>query len=371
MFLLVVLAAIVVGGPVASFGQSSSMQREMKENKQRRDKLYNKIKELQSAKRPLTDEIGLIDDRIDGYEVEIASIEKQLAAIQQEHERLEAEKDEIARKFEDHKAVTRERARQIYMQGELGYLDLLFQASSFGDAVDRLYFVQAIVEQDQRTATRIRQTKEELSDKLVLLAKQIEEIDSIRAALESRQAELETARSSKQLSLDAINNDEKLYLQQINELEDLNKDIARRLRDMQRRGTGWDQKWSGSFTKPCPGSITSGYGMRKHPILKRQRMHTGVDISAPEGTAIGAAGKGKVIYADRQGGYGKCVMVDHGGGRVTLYAHMSKITCSVGDVVSIGDKLGEVGSTGLSTGNHCHFEVRINGDTVDPLKQLK
>ncbi len=257
------------------------------------------------------------------------------------------------------------------MQGELGYLDLLFQAASFGDAVDRLYFVQAIVEQDQLIGTRMQQTKDELNGKVQQLARQIEEIDTIRAGLEERRAQLEKARDGKQLSLDAINNDEQLYLMQIQELEEENKAIAAMLREMQRKKSGWDQEWKGIFGKPCSGTITSGYGMRKHPILKRQRMHTGVDIGAPEGTTVTAAGDGKVIFADRQGGYGKCVMLDHGNKRVTLYAHLSKISVKVGDVMNKGEKIGEVGSTGLSTGNHLHFEVRINGDTVDPLKQLK
>jgi murein DD-endopeptidase MepM/ murein hydrolase activator NlpD len=363
--------AAVLTGPGPSFGQSSSMQQEMNQNKQRRDKLYEKIRELKGEKKPLTDELGLIDDRIEGYKSEISSIEEQLAQIQSERERLEREKSNISRKYSDHKKTTRDRARQIYIQGELGYMDLLFQATSFGDAVDRLYFVQAIVEQDQLLSSRIKQTKEELNSKVEQLARQIEEIDTIRASLDERRQELESARSGKQLALDAINNDEQLYLKQIRELEQLNKDIAARLREMQRNKTGWDKKWSGSFKQPCPGTITSGFGMRKHPILKRQKMHTGVDISAPEGTRVNAAGEGKVINASRMGGYGKCVMLDHGGGRVTLYAHLSRISVSNGEVVEAGAKIGEVGSTGLSTGNHLHFEVRIDGDPVNPLKQIK
>lgn len=368
---MVLLAALVLGGPVVSFGQSSSMQQEMKENRQRRDRLYSKIKELQSAKRPLADEIGLIDDRVERSKKEIASIESQLKENQDKHDRLAAEKDEISKKYESHKAVSRERARQVYMQGDLGYMDLLFQATSFGDAVDRLYFVQAIVEQDQLTAKQIKQTKEELDGKLDALAKQIDEIDSIRATLDERRQELESARANKQMSVDAMDYDMQLWLRKIEELEKTNKEIAARLREMQRKKEGWNQKWSGDFSRPCSGPITSGFGMRKHPILHRSRMHTGVDIAAPEGTTVKAAGAGKVICAERQGGYGKCVMIDHGGGRVTLYGHLSKISVKSGEEVKEGEKIGEVGCTGLATGNHLHFEVRMNGEPINPLKQLK
>jgi murein DD-endopeptidase MepM/ murein hydrolase activator NlpD len=110
--------------------------------------------------------------------------------------------------------------------------------------------------------------------------------------------------------------------------------------------------------------------MRFHPILHVWKMHTGVDISCAEGTTLKAAGNGKVVFAGWRGGYGLCVLIEHGGGRSTLYGHMSRITCKEGDIVSTSTKLGEVGQTGMATGPHCHFEVRINGEARNPLTSL-
>ena len=120
------------------------------------------------------------------------------------------------------------------------------------------------------------------------------------------------------------------------------------------------------WVRPVPGAVTSGFGSRLHPILGYYRMHTGWDMSAGSGDAISAAAGGRVILAGWFGGYGNCVVVDHGGGVSTLYAHQSSVAVSYGDSVSAGDTVGYVGSTGLSTGPHLHFEVRVDGNPVDP-----
>ena len=125
--------------------------------------------------------------------------------------------------------------------------------------------------------------------------------------------------------------------------------------------------WRGSFIRPVSGRVSSGFGMRMHPILRRARMHTGLDMAAASGTPIHAAAGGVVIFAGRFGGYGNCAMIDHGGGTVTLYGHCSSLGCAVGEKVQQGQVIAYVGSTGLSTGPHLHFEVRKNGVPVSPL----
>ncbi|MFV1963547.1 MAG: M23 family metallopeptidase, partial [Acidimicrobiia bacterium] len=127
---------------------------------------------------------------------------------------------------------------------------------------------------------------------------------------------------------------------------------------------------SGRLLRPVPGVIESGFGPRVHPITGKTRMHTGLDMHGDAGTPILAAEDGKVIFSGIKGGYGKAIMIDHGGGMVTLYAHQSKLLVKEGQRVVAGDVIGLIGSTGLSTGPHLHFEVRINGDPVDGEKYL-
>jgi murein DD-endopeptidase MepM/ murein hydrolase activator NlpD len=126
----------------------------------------------------------------------------------------------------------------------------------------------------------------------------------------------------------------------------------------------------GSLARPVPGAITSGFGPRIHPIYGYSLMHTGVDMSGGSGQAIVSASSGTVIFVGVKGGYGNTIMIDHGGGLVTLYAHQSKYAVSAGQSVKRGQTIGYVGSTGVSTGPHLHFEVRIGGNPVDPAKYL-
>ncbi len=124
--------------------------------------------------------------------------------------------------------------------------------------------------------------------------------------------------------------------------------------------------WKGKFIRPVDGRITSNFGYRMHPILGKRKMHTGLDMGSPSGTPIKAAAGGVVIYAARYGGYGNCVMIDHGDGVVSLYGHCSSLAVSNGQKVNQGETIAYVGSTGLSTGPHLHFEVRKNGVPTNP-----
>ncbi|MBE0447233.1 MAG: peptidoglycan DD-metalloendopeptidase family protein [Actinobacteria bacterium] len=128
---------------------------------------------------------------------------------------------------------------------------------------------------------------------------------------------------------------------------------------------------SGSFLRPCSGRITSGFGWRFHPILKRPRLHAGIDFSVGTGSPVYAAQSGTVIMAGRMGGYGNTVVISHGNGLTTLYAHNSKLLVSVGQHVNQGDMISRSGSTGLSTGPHLHFEVRVDGTPRNPASWLK
>lgn len=364
------LLALAVPCSSPAYGQSAKKQ--MERNRQKRDKLYDRIKSLGAQQQSLLEGLEVVDSRMDQKAGEVKSIQQQFEAANEKYQTLTREKSELEADLVSRKDGLAKRVRAIYMQGDLSYIDVLFQAASFNELVDRMFFVQAILEQDQRMVSSAKTTRQELSSKLAAIENQILAIESISQRLKAELGALESIKGEKQLDMEAIEKDKALALRQIQELEAENNRLKDELRNLSRSASGYKGKpWSGSFNKPCPGEITSGFGRRKHPIFGVTRMHTGVDISAPEGTTIKAAGKGKVIFSGWRKGYGKCVIVDHGSDRTTLYAHMSRISCDAGQEVESGTKIGEVGSTGWSTGNHCHFEVRINGEPVDPLKELK
>jgi murein DD-endopeptidase MepM/ murein hydrolase activator NlpD len=156
-------------------------------------------------------------------------------------------------------------------------------------------------------------------------------------------------------------------------LEQNSREITSYLRQVQGTTSGrqrMQKPYSGTFTRPVPGAISSSFGSRMHPILRVRKMHTGVDMRASSGTPIRAAGDGTVVRAERWGGYGNCIIIDHGGGTATVYAHCSRMSVRSGQAVKRGQTIGAVGSTGLSTGPHLHFEVRRNGSPVNPASYI-
>ena len=188
------------------------------------------------------------------------------------------------------------------------------------------------------------------------------------------QQELESKKSDvEELEKQVAEDNEALEAQ----IDELNKEAQALTEQMQqgeiKASTSADSKYSGTaMTWPVPSSqrITSEYGNRYHPILHVNKFHSGIDIGASEGSQILAANDGMVIFSGVKGGYGNCVMIDHGGGIVTLYGHCSKLLVSEGQNVTKGQNIALVGSTGQSTGPHCHFEVRVNGSTTNPLNYL-
>jgi murein DD-endopeptidase MepM/ murein hydrolase activator NlpD len=349
----------------ASFGAGRSTQ--MEKNRREHQQIYSIIKEIKNKNRQLGSVVQELDHRTRRKQDEISDLKKQLKQAEAKQAQYEEDRQQASRDLSSYQELLGKRARQVYMEGDLTYVDLLFQASSMSDFIDRVYFVQAILEQDNALIEKTQAAQEQIEVASAALAQQIESIKAIKEKLDSQLGEMEQILSDKKELIQENDNDIELYEKRANELEEANK----RLAAIARQSSGYTGKWSGSFMKPVPGPITSGFGYRNHPIFHRRKRHTGVDIGAPEGTPIHPGGKGKVIYAEWMNGYGNCIMIDHGGGRSTLYGHLSAIKCAVGDIVTTDSVIGRVGSTGYSTGNHLHFEVRINGEPVDPLGSIQ
>ncbi|MCB1218295.1 peptidoglycan DD-metalloendopeptidase family protein [bacterium] len=366
----ILLAALCLGGGV-SWGQSAKLDKQQKENSKQANKLWDKIRELNGEQNSVQEVIAKIDQQISAKNKQIDGIQTQLDEAETKRKQSEDEKIQLETKVSEHKLRLSERARTLYMQGELSYVDVMFNVADFGELVDRMFFVQTILEQDQQIVTDTKAAQVELQQKVTAIGFQIEEIEKIKLSLEEEKKNLERLSEDQRSVNLAIEQDKKVYLKEIRELEETNKRIMKELAAIaSNKSASFSGEWKGSFKKPCSGTITSPYGYRIHPIYKTKRMHTGVDIGAPKGTAIRASGDGKVIVAKYYGGYGNTVIIDHGNNRTTLYGHMSKFSCKEGQEVKQGDKIGEVGSTGTSTGNHCHFEVRIKGEPIDPTKSM-
>jgi len=269
--------------------------------------------------------------------------------------------------------LLQQRLRVMFMYSNMPYLDVLLSAQSYFEYLTLNDMVSSLLEYDMQVLDEIRLAKEEVEVKRLEAEEmklEVEQrslvIEGMKTEVEQKQATL-TAQVAQQEKLSKDLKDQKAAIEE--ELETLEKE-SKELKELINKlaAAQGEYRGSGEMAWPVPSRkyVSSDYGMRVHPITGVYKMHTGIDIPAPKGTKIVSGAPGTVIYVSETKAYGKTVIVDHGGGITTLYAHMSKQTVKVGQEVEEGDKLGEVGTTGYSTGNHLHFEVRKNGSHVNP-----
>jgi murein DD-endopeptidase MepM/ murein hydrolase activator NlpD len=323
--------------------------------------------------------LELTNREIENAAAEIALLDEKIEIKKREYEDALAEEERQMKIF-------KRRLRAMEENGTITYYEILFDASSFSDFLSRLDSISEIIKADELIIRKIERARLQL-----VLAQQEywdskDEQEAAKAALEAKKAELQKELDAADEYIRGIEADIAAYeadaeanrdkLAQIQaELEAqiaaqaaLDEMIERLLREQRDINAGVYAK--GSFLWPSADSklVTSIYGMRLHPILGYTTMHNGIDIGAAYGTDIYASDGGIVIISEYSSSYGNYVMLNHGGGRYTLYAHMSKRLVEVDDAVSQGDVIGLVGSTGYSTGPHIHFEVYIDEKRVDPLQ---
>jgi murein DD-endopeptidase MepM/ murein hydrolase activator NlpD len=385
---LVAAAAVVALCVPVAFGQSLWDRKNAVD--QRIDGLRDSIDRAKAREGVLSTEISDASSRIDALAGDIsvlsdrlAALESDLAAHQSRLSRLEARLREQAatlqRLTQQHAVAQRrleDRLVQLYESNETTELEILLQAQSFSDLLEQLDYFQAIGQQDKEIADTIKRlqgemrrakqetsaTKADVAEATAILARKTEEERAARAALLARQAALAAARDSKEGLLADVKQQRHADEE---DLDAMQAAIAAQLAGSggSSGGGGGGAPSSSGFIWPVSGPVTSGFGWRWG------RMHEGIDIGAACGTPIRAAASGTIVYAGWMDGYGNIVVIDHGGGMGTAYAHQSAIYIGGGSV-SQGQTIGAVGSTGHSTGCHLHFEVRVNGTPVNPLSYL-
>ena len=298
-------------------------------------------------------DINTLAARVDNLTTNIAAANKQIKLQQQEL-------DKQTKQLGDRLVV-------IYEQGESTYLEVLLGANDIRDFITRLDMLTAIIDQDRDLINTINSNKKDLDTKMADLEVQKQELQAAQDSKEGRKVLLATQLNDKKVVLNSVQTDKEKYAQAIQELEQASAQAEAMIRKLQGNSSG-ARIGTGTFTWPTPGytNITSPFGMRYHPILKVNKLHTGEDIGAPYGATIVAADGGTVIFAGWLGAYGNAIIIDHGAGLSTLYGHQSLLLVNVGDTVFKGQTIGKVGSTGWSTGAHLHFEVRKDGTPVNP-----
>lgn len=345
------------------------------ELKQEREKIKEEINKLniglEEIEIDLTEnleEIAKLEEKIYEYEDELGDITTNLKKIQTETNIVEEKLTNVEESYTIQKNLLERRLVTLYEEGDTSYLDVLLNSKNIVDFISRYYLIGQIAEYDSELLESIKKEKEEIENLENILAEKKAKLKEIKTTEEKSLVALENAKVVKNSYMSKLTKEEK----ELQEKLDLYKTEVTKL-DLQilslTIGENINSEYiGGDFIWPTPGytTITSPFGMRFHPILKVYKLHNGMDIGAPYGASIVAVNSGVVTTASYLSAYGETVIIDHGGGIYSLYAHGSEILVEVGDIVEKGDLIMKVGSSGLSTGAHLHFGISANGTYVDP-----
>lgn len=363
--LLTLVLSVIFAGVVSANDEIKRRERELEELRQQMEALDASIDENKNLQSQTNQRIRNVNANIKNLEKEIGDLNGQIHetedAIIDQTAALEVAEINIAGKNE----LLNSRLRVMYKTGGIGYLEVLFGAEDFNDLLSRIDMLQKILMHDQNLIVSLKEQRDEIENKKIKLEETKDELVSLFQSKVSAQRELNTALNSLVAYQEELVEDEAALLELEESLLDEANKITEIIKNLELAAiyVGGEMMW------PVPGrySISSPFGNRLHPISRQYTMHTGIDIPANPGTPIVAAQTGTIVFANWFGGYGKAIIIDHGGGYTTLYAHNQDILVNVGEVVRKGDTIATVGNTGYSTGPHLHFEVRINGEYVDPL----
>lgn len=337
-------------GTVTAYGAEQSVEKMDKEL----DETLEKIKSIESQNEKTQTEINKIHAEIKEINAENERLEKENEEIEKEIETLNKEKEE---KYK----LIRSVIKIEYEQKSGGYLSLLLEAESFKNFLMRAEVVSNLIKNNNYLVKEIEKLEEELNAKTEKLNKQIQTIKDQKAKAETeaqRLNDLVSSRTAEKKELLAIQNK-------------LEKQIEKAKEELAASASGGTYS-GGKMAWPVPGnsSISSYFGYRIHPVTGVNKLHDGIDIPAATGTTIVAGSSGTVVRAEYNTAYGNWIVIDHGGGIMTYYAHNSQMLVSIGQTVKRGQQIAKAGSTGYSTGSHCHFSVLVNGSFVNPLNYL-
>jgi murein DD-endopeptidase MepM/ murein hydrolase activator NlpD len=358
----------------------AELQSEIDAAKGREGVLTSQLSDVLAELRAAESAVGEAQGSLDRLEAELATeqarLERLTTLLEVQTRRLVRLQEEYARAVE----VLEQRVRAAYVYERPDTLAFIISAASFADVIDNYEYMKRIGAQDERIAREVESAKRRAAAErkatartralsaatVAVISARTAEAREVRDRLAAGRDDLAAARSLKQSALADSRETREEYLAEVEALAAESAALAARIRSAQTGTTGSSGSGvsASGLVWPVDGPVTSGFGMRWG------RMHEGIDIAVPTGTAVRASASGTVIHSGWLGGYGNLVVIDHGNGLATAYAHNSSLLVSVGQGVTQGETVSLAGSTGNSSGPHVHFEVRVNGVAVDPLLYL-
>ena len=384
------------------YGENQQIQdskQKIEENKEKlsaveseKQKVEEKLQELSALKSDAAAYIQKLDGELADLQGQIDSLGTQMTEKNAEIEASKVQLADAKAREEEQYASMKLRIKYMYENGDTNFLDLLFEAESLSDMLNRAEYIQKVSEYDRQKLDEFVAVRNEIEETELRLTEEYNELDRMKQETEAKQSSVEALQADKQKELESYNakiQDANADIAQMqseiagiqeairaeeNQIAAIEAEIRRQEEEARKKAEAQGQSYetknlgSISFIWPCPasGRITSAFGGRSSPTEGASSNHQGIDIGAPTGSSILAAASGSVVIATYSASAGNYVMINHGGGVYTVYMHMNSIGVSVGQSVSQGQQIGTVGSTGYSTGPHLHFGIRSNGTYVNP-----
>ncbi len=363
------VAEIAIYGKASAAQTVSSLNKQLTNLQNEKAKIQKELKAIEAKKQSTMTKKAALDQQIDVTEREIDTINSLIKALDVQIAEAAAELAAAEAEEREQTDAFLTRVRVMEEEGTPSMIGIILSADSFSDMITRTELIGSIVEGDKKLLAQIAETRSKIAEKKAVLDNSRAEQANAKRTLVDRQNSLESQYKEANTLIKSLNASAAEYEKAFDEAE---RAMASTRASLQKLlSTSTSSKYvGGEFRWPTKATrITSYYGTRKDPITKKSSMHTGIDIGSGMGTEIYAANSGTVVVAGWSSkGYGNYVVIDHGGGKSTLYAHMSKIKTKKGAKVTKGDVIGLVGSTGYSTGPHLHFEILINGKHTNPMK---
>ena len=376
-----ILCGLIMGGSTFVCAETGSVDKSNLEQliQQMKKSIQVKKKKEQSVLENLTKqqrELSRLEHSFGEIQHQLSQTQKKLKNTKQELTTLRTQLNKLGSNLQTRQKILNQRIVVIYKHGFQSYLEILFNARNFGEFINRVETLSYFINNDLRLIDEIQSTKLEIKSRHSSIEskrrqeehhfKEIEVLQK-QAAREQRKMSVKVVRTKQELT--KIQQDRVRLEKALEEYEQTSREIEAAIRQDERKGSG-DALGTGHMIWPARGRLSSGFGWRYHPVLRKKKFHNGQDIAMPTGTPLMAADSGVVLVSGWKGGYGYFVAIDHGNGISTCYGHNSRLLVKVGDKVMKGQPIALSGNTGLSTGPHVHFEVRRNGTPINPIPFL-
>lgn len=367
------LVLLFLASPVLA-QDSATLRSDIRKNRKRIALVKKKLKEANRREDEIANKLSDTKRRKDKAEVDLRKTEAELSIAQEKLRKLKMRIRKTSIRLLRAQTALENRLREIYVEGEVSYLAVLLQSDDFTDFLNQADYIKMIVKSDSQLINSVKKNKADLDVQKKSARATVIELSKLRARKKDRVNSLARLKAAQYDLFKRLKAHQKKLSKRVDALEEISARKEAKLRAYIQRASvpGYVPipSSAGKYIYPVRGPITSYYGYRVHPIRGTTRLHTGLDFGVGYGVPILAADNGVVIHSGWYGGYGNTVIVNHGGGYTTLYAHASSLHVRSGQTVKQGQMLSKVGSTGMSTGPHLHFEVRYHGNPINPLSRL-